>query len=56
LEELATILVREVFRADVQGEETARLVKRAAAAGKRAKRSPMAAGAVAGEAGTVDPS
>jgi predicted type IV restriction endonuclease len=36
LDELATILVEEVFRADMQGEETARLIKKAAVAGKGA--------------------
>ena len=56
LEELAIIMVSEVFRADVQGEDTARLVKRAAAAGKRAKRTPVAAAGASGEAGAVGPS
>ena len=54
LEELATIMVNEVFRADVQGEDTVRLVKRAAAAGKRAKRTPAMAAATGDVAGDAD--
>lgn len=36
LDELATILVEDIFRADMQGGETARLIKKAAAAAKSA--------------------
>jgi predicted type IV restriction endonuclease len=37
-QELATILVEEVFRADVQDDETTRLIRRAAASGRTARR------------------
>lgn len=36
LDELATILVEDVFRPEIQGGETARLIKKAAAAAKKA--------------------
>ena len=38
LQELATILVEDVFRPDVQDDETTRLIRRAAASGRSAKR------------------
>lgn len=38
LEELATTMVSEVFRTEVQDDETPKLVKRAAAAGKKSAR------------------
>lgn len=38
VEELASTMVSEVFRTEVQDDETAKLVKRAAAAGKKPAR------------------
>ena len=42
LQELATILVEEVFRPDVQDDETMRLIRRGAASGRSTKRKPAA--------------
>lgn len=50
LEEIATILVEEVIRPDVLGDDTARLVKKAAALGRATKKN---AGKGNGGAGTV---
>ena len=48
LQELATILVEEVFRIDVQDDETTRLIRRAAANGRAARRENAA---VSGDGG-----
>jgi hypothetical protein len=50
LEEIATILVEEVIRPDVLGDDTARLVKKAAALGRATRKS---AGRAAEEPGVV---
>lgn len=47
LEEIATILVEEVIRPEVQSDETARLIRKAAALGRSMKKAPTKAAAEA---------
>jgi|GEM_PF-2602471 len=42
LEEVATILVEEVIRPEVQGDDTARLIRKAAQLGRTAKKRSAA--------------